>query len=47
VCSTVDGVGQTFKAYDLTDPKKYGPNNTSFLLIRQYKGYANEDPGER
>jgi hypothetical protein len=42
----VDGVGQTFKAYDLPDPSLDGQNNTSFHVLRQYKGYANEDPGE-
>jgi hypothetical protein len=43
----VDGVGQTFKAYDLPDPRLDRQNNTSFLLLRKFKGYASEDPGER
>jgi hypothetical protein len=41
----VDGVGQTFNAYDLPDPRLDGQNNASFLLLQQYKGYTNEDPG--
>jgi hypothetical protein len=47
VRSVVDGVGQTFKAHDLSDPRLDGQNNTSFLLLSKYKGCANEEPGER
>jgi hypothetical protein len=47
VRSAVDSVGQTFKAHDLPDPRLYGQKNTSFLLLQQYKGYVNEDLGER
>jgi hypothetical protein len=44
--SAVDGVGHTFKAYDLPDLRLDGQNNTLFLLLRQYRGYENEDPSE-
>jgi hypothetical protein len=47
VRATVDSVGQTFKAYELIYPRLDGQNNTSFLLLRQYKGYANLDPVEK
>jgi hypothetical protein len=47
VRAAMDGVGQTFKAYDLPNPRFDGQNNTSFLLLKQYKGYANLDPEEK
>jgi hypothetical protein len=46
VRAAVEGVGQIFKAYNLPDPRLDGQKNTSFLLLRQYKGYANLEPGE-
>jgi hypothetical protein len=46
VRATMDSVGQTIKTYDLPDPRLNGKNNTSFILLRQYKGYVNLYPGE-
>jgi hypothetical protein len=46
VCSTVDCIGQTFKANDLHNQIIDDQNNTHFLLLRQYKGNDNQYLGD-
>jgi len=46
-CRTaVDGVATAFVAADEPDPRLDSDGKTSFLLLRQFKGYKNNNPGE-
>jgi len=47
-CRTaVDGVATAFIAADEPDPRLDSDGKTSFLLLRQLKGYKNKDPGKQ
>jgi hypothetical protein len=47
-CRTaVDGVATAFIAAKEPDPQLDSDGKTSFLLLRQFKGFKNNDPGER
>jgi hypothetical protein len=47
-CRTaVDGVATAFIAEDEPDPRLDSHGKTSFLFLRQFKGYKNNDPGKQ
>ena len=47
-CRTAhDGVATAFIAAEEPDPQLDSDGKTSFLLLQQFKGYKNNDPGEQ
>ena len=46
-CTAVNGVATAFIAADEPDPRLNSEGKTSFLLLQQFKGYKNNDPGEQ
>ena len=47
VADTIQQISSTFRSNDRRDPKHDVSGNTTFLLSRQYRGYRNQDPGEK
>lgn len=47
VADTVQQISSTFRAHDRRDPRHDISGNQTFLLSRQYRGYRNQDPGEK
>jgi len=45
--STKEHVATAFIAADKPDPQLDSDGKTSFLLLRQFKGYKKNDPGEQ